>query len=355
MRLKLRWIAVFELVIIIALIILLSISFYGKPAVEANELKNEFNDENTPDQLNLLNNSSGLLSPRIYAGILEPKSFMISHFSNLQDAIQKYINDNNISASVYVQNLRNGAAFGINQREGVFPASINKLPIAILVLQDVEKGKLNFTTPILIEASLITETSDQIYRENSYLPLKDLLERMLSESDNTAYYQLSNNIDEQDLRLLTTYYGLDGEGIYSWNKEKWLNNPKLSPRLLANIFSSLYFSTVLEPKNSEYLLSLLTNTSFDIHSISHLPQSITISQKYGYYDVDGISLLSDCGIMYINQSRILYCISIRNADRQKSLNAIGAMINAIYSYVTQTRSTLDLFKKQGYISPPAAP
>lgn len=348
MRLKVKWIALLEFIVIVILILAL---IKGSYVNTVKDTKANTIEDNTLQQKK---SSYKLLSPRIAAGILEPKNFMIAHFNDLEDAMRRYIKDNNINASVFVENLRNGATLSINTREGDFPASINKLPVAILIMQNIERGIIGFDSSLMIDDEQIEDKEDKLYKDNKIVKVRVLLEKMLVESDNTAYQVLLKQVDEKDLRLLAAYYGLDAEGAYTWNTTRWSKNSHLSPRILANIFSSLYFSTVLEPEHSEYLLYLLTNTTFDIHEIAHLPKDVIIAQKYGYYDLNNFNLLSDCGIMYIGQSRVLYCITIRNTDKQTALNALGAFVNVIHTYVTDTRNALDIFKKQGYISPPAA-
>ena len=46
-------------------------------------------------------NVNGLLSPRIYAGVLEPKSYLITNFDPLRESFQKYIKGHNLDVELY--------------------------------------------------------------------------------------------------------------------------------------------------------------------------------------------------------------------------------------------------------------
>jgi len=109
--------------------------------------------------INDAKNTEGLLSPRVYAGLLEPKSFLITNFAPLEIDFRHYIQDNKLNVSIYVENLRNGANFGINDHEGSFPASLNKLPVSVLIMQYIEKGKLSSKTMIPVDQASLSDNA----------------------------------------------------------------------------------------------------------------------------------------------------------------------------------------------------
>src|SRR3989338_6115470 len=124
-----------------------------------------------------------LISPRVASWSLPAQSYLIVNLVPLKLAIKKHIEDNNVTASVYVVKLRDGASFGINTTQGYSPASLNKVPLAMAIMQKVERGELTLDT---------------------------LLE--IQESDNTAQRVLLRQMNQQELDFLLTYvdyYSLD--------------------------------------------------------------------------------------------------------------------------------------------------
>lgn len=325
MNIKLKHVVIFETIVIVIILAVLINSY-------SNNIKIEKQLQGTK-----------LLSPRIYSGLLEPKSFMIVNFAPLKQNLQFYITENNLNASIYVENLRNGAFMGINERTGFFPTSLNKLPVAILIMKKIEEGELSFDSRLQIRDSDRTDTAGELYKtKEKELPLRFVLEKMLTESDNTALRILLRYVNLDDLQLLLDYYGID---ITLYNQKDKEKNNLISPKSMSNLFSSLYFSTVLEPENSEYILSLLTQTIFDIKKIAKIPDEITVAHKFGENYYANNNFFHDCGIIYIKDSRIFYCIMTKNLEEEKAAETIGFILNEIYNYVVETRAKLDAYKK----------
>lgn len=289
-------------------------------------------------------NYKGLLSPRVYAGLIEPKSFLIINFAPLKDSIQSFLAKNNYNASIYVENLRDGAFMGIDEKIGFFPASLNKLPVAILIMKKIEYGELSFDTMLEIKDSDRLNTSGTLYKiKDKKVPLRLVMEKLLQESDNTALSVLLHYANTNDLQLLLDYYGID---IVITNQSGRGRNNLVTPKSMSNLFRSLYFSTVLETKDSEYLLSLLKDTVFDIHKIANLPDNVIIIHKYGENYHNDAKYFHDCGIMYINESRILYCIMTAGLNEKEAVETMGVTVNEIYRYVQETKARLEVYKEK---------
>ena len=325
MNIKLKWVIAFESIIIVALILALISSYSG------NQTK-----EKVPE--------NGLLSPRVYSGLLESKSFLITNFAPLRLKTQNYIGKNNLNVSVYVENLRNGAWMGINERTGFFPASLIKLPVAILITKKIENGELSFGTMLSINDSDRTSSFGELYKtEEKQLPVGILLEKMLKESDNTAFRVLVRQFDAEDFQLILDYYNIDVNADFLNGETNY--QTLVSPKAISTLFSSLYFSTVLEPENSEYLLSLLNDSAFDIGHAASIPDGIAIAHKFGETYYVGYRYFHDCGIIYINESRIFYCILTKGIDREKAVETVGIIVNEIYHYVEDTKVRLSAYKE----------
>ena len=280
-----------------------------------------------------------LVSQRLFKGVIKPKSLLIVNYAPLRNKLESYTHRNNLTASVYVENLRTGAYMGINERYGYLPASLNKVPIAILVMKKIEDGELTLNTVVDVDKSL----NDTNIRE-SKLQIRALMEKMLKESDNAAFKTLQNYTDDDDNILVLNYLDYYSDEVVKREGPAENNNGLVTPKSIYNLFSSLYLSTILEPQDSNYILSLMTDTVFDIKKIAKLPANVTVSQKFAIIDKDNKQYFHDCGIIYAGEMRIFYCIMTKDLDEKAAINTIGSIVNNIYYYSINTRETLDYYQ-----------
>ena len=277
-----------------------------------------------------------LLSPRIYSGLLPSESFLVLNFEPLKKDVNNYITKNNMNISIYVLNMRDGASFGINEKEPIEALSLNKLPIAMIILEKVEKGELSLDTKLPITNEDRDILSGTLYAQQvNELSVKELLRYMLQESDNTALWVLLKQINLVELNKFTNYVG------YYKNNMNYLESSDsflVSAKTTSNLFISLYLSTVLKPENSELILSYLTNTTFNVKKYAKLPDNVIVSQKYGEFYINNKNIFHSCGIMYIENSRIFYCIMTDGLQREKARDTVGILVNKIYNYVIKAKN-----------------
>ncbi|VVB82185.1 Beta-lactamase enzyme family protein [uncultured archaeon] len=291
-----------------------------------------------------------LISPRIYTGILKSNNFLILNFKPLQQDVQDYLDYNNLTSSValYVLNLQDSVSFGINYSRAFEPASLNKLPIAIVILKKVELGELTLDTLLPIQNIDRDSRSGTLYNTTlNQMNVKDLLYHMLSESDNTAFRVLEGQVTLKDLQGLSSYLNYYTKDI----DYTTLNNTyQITPKSTANLFLSLYLSTDLKPEHSEMILSLLTNTTYDEFDLQKyaslpsagLPSSVIVADKYGSYYVGNEKYFHDCGIMYLPDNRIFYCVMTQGLSKDVASNSIGIIVNKIYNFVIHQKTIPDL-------------
>lgn len=318
-----KWIIAIET---IALIVLLLIFFHAPqiPATAAHEV-----------------NHTGLLSPRVYEGILEPQSYLIVNYAPLRRELEEYTSLQNGTISVYVVNLRDGASMSINAQQGFIPASMSKVPVAILIMKKVEEGELSMNTLIPIQDSDRVEYSSTLYNTTaSQLPLHTLIEKVLQESDNTAFKILLRYIEDDDNKILLNYWGF-------FNPESAhpaIPGSLITARSVYGVFSSLYLSTILEPQDSEYILGLLTNTVFDVGKIAQIPPEVRIAQKYSAWEQGDQTVFHSCGIMYPSEMKIFYCVMTEGFSEKEGVTHVATILNKIYRYSVETRRELNELK-----------
>ncbi len=282
-------------------------------------------------------NRSGLLSPRIYEKIIEPQSFLIVNYAPLRKNLESYIHEQNGTIGVYLVNLRDGASMSINSQQGFIPGSLGKVPVAILIMKEVEEGKLSLDTLITIQDSDRVMYSSTLYNTTQkQFPLHVLIEKMLQESDNTAFKVLLRYIQAEDYLFLNTYFG--------FFTDENAGGSLITPRSVYNVFLSLYLSTVLEPEHSEYLLGLLTDTVFDLGKAAQIPSDVRIAQKYSLWDQGNTTVFHSCGIIYPNEMKVFFCVMTQGFTHTDGVKHTGFIVHEIYEYTIETRKQLDGFK-----------
>jgi beta-lactamase class A len=108
----------------------------------------------------------------------------------------------------------------------VSPASLIKLPIAVALMQKVEKEKISLNKPVFVDPGNFTEdSSTQIVSDQNY-PLQTLLEEMIDRSSNIATNQLidylsadyiNQFLENRGYQVTRVHFKLMGEKIMPTN------------------------------------------------------------------------------------------------------------------------------------------
>ncbi len=114
----------------------------------------------------------------------------------------------------------------------VSPASLIKLPIAVALMQKVEKEKISLNQEVFVSRGNFTEDSSAKITSNRNYPLQLLLEEMIYHSSNTATNQLidylgsdyiNQFLDNRGYEVTRVNFKLMGERIMPSNPGSWSN------------------------------------------------------------------------------------------------------------------------------------
>lgn len=242
-------------------------------------------------------------------------------------------------AAIYFRDLQHGPTFGINELADFAPASLLKLPLAIVFLNSAERQpellsvKIRYTGTTAVSGQ--TYPPSQSAQPNQEYTLDELLQLMISYSDNAAYQALEASIAEspnrQRLRLETF-------------QELGLIDPKdrveenITVRGYASLFRILYNISYLNPENSEKILGLLAESDFLAGLKRGVPHDISVAHKFGerLYD-DGTKQLHDCGIVYYPDNPYLLCVMTKGQDWNELSRVIGSISKMVYEEVDSRR------------------
>ncbi len=244
---------------------------------------------------------------------------------SLHGSVQKIVDDEKnqghiIRASVFYRDLNTRRWFGVNDLDKHYPASLIKLPVAIMYYKLAELDPGIFDREMQIPADM-GDNSDQHYPPKDPLepgksyPVRELISRMLKYSDNAPFSTLSDNagkvLRDKIFSDMGIYEPPAGEGEGAWN---------VNARDYANIFRMLYNASYVNINSANEILSILAQSTFTQGIVAGVPKDVKVAHKFGEAaGVDGngnVQSLSlhDCGIVYKKDNPYILCIMTEGSD-----------------------------------------
>lgn len=251
----------------------------------------------------------------------------------VKDSINMAISQGKIAnASVYYRDLNVGPWFDVNRDEEYSPASLIKVPlmIALYKVSETDPGVMQKTVTVEQEYSYDSQNfkPKRLLEKGKTYTLKELMERMIIDSDNFAYELILKNIDQSV--LVRVYNDLDID-ILKLNADDPDGNI-LSVKDYPGFFRVLFNASYLSRKNSEEALEILSRSAFDKGLVAGTPEDTIVSHKYGerFYPLSGAYQLHDCGIVYNKKSPYLLCIMTKGnsfEDLEQFIKSTTEMID----------------------------
>ncbi|MHC1707686.1 MAG: serine hydrolase [Bacteroidales bacterium] len=329
---KLRIVLAIETVALI-IVILVHFIVIQKNEQDINRMKQEVAQSNHSDQklVQIRNEEFQLIKP---VRLIENEES--DQLSELKNQISLLIDKEKqagriLSASVYFRKMIDGRWLGINTEEKYRPGSINKIPLMIYFL------KLSESTPGLLEKKLLYDKYMPTLKNETYqsstmqmgstYTIRDLLKRMIVESDNNATNLLLLHMDKPEL-----YQKIFSElkmpvpqpGSYDFT---------LTASDCSKFLRILYSSTFLSDKNSEFALDLLSKSSFKQGLVKSLPSNLTIAHKFGESGIIEMPEFSETGIIYNGDLTYLLTVMTKGTNSKLQADAISEISKLVYEKV----------------------
>lgn len=274
-------------------------------------------------------------------GVASAPATDIGLYTDIKSQINDYFDSekrkgNLYDDSFYFKDLTSPLWYGIDEDHSFAPASLFKLPIAIIAYRQGEvepdflKKELTYTQAMSDANKSIPGNEDTTLVVGNTYQVEDLIKIMLELSDNGAKDLLSSAIDEKYVTELFKVTALiDPSAAQSY---------QISSRKYALFLRLLYNGSYLKPKHSEYILSVLAKSTFNDGLVAGLPQGLVVAHKFGVHDstqvVDGktvpSTVLHDCGIVYYSDSPYALCIMTEGRDVQTLEKIISTVSKMVY-------------------------
>lgn len=236
--------------------------------------------------------------------------------------------------SIYFEVLTTGANISVNSDLTLWPASLAKLPLAMVVMKKIEEGSLKENTMLKFEKQDEdpTETSGMEQVIGREYPVSELLKNLLIYSSNVSYSMLKRQVTTYELNLIVNSIGLE---------QLFTEEGKVSAKEYSRLFRALYVSSYLKPENSQKLLNYMQDSKNAGFIIAGLPKDVPYAHKWGensFYNVH-----SDSGIVYVSKRPYLITVMIQPKDSkfstasQYSKDLMKEISEKAYNFITEDK------------------
>ncbi|MEN8191517.1 MAG: class A beta-lactamase [Bacteroidota bacterium] len=267
----------------------------------------------------------------------------------LREEIDKIILDKNATFGIGIYDFKNDDTLFINKDKQFAMMSVVKFPQAVAILDQVDKGKLDYDMNIHFENSDL--------RQNTYSPLRNqttgidtnitLVEGLsytVSKSDNNVYDKFFKILRDtevvekylQNLGLNNTTVGTD----YANMEVNTIYANKSTPKDMLELLRMLHDNEILSKKSNEVLWQKMVETFTGPDRIKGLlPEGTIVAHKTGTSgkDENGVTAAyNDVGIVNLPNGTI-FAIVVFIADSKEKSNinarAIAEISKAVYDYL----------------------
>lgn len=259
---------------------------------------------------------------------------LLVHFVPLRRSVQDYVAGKNGDLGVYFEYLPTGTSIGVNDAQRFILASLLKVPMAMAVYQQVERGALDLDEVYTIQNNDLDPNFGSLWRRGvgAKITLRQAIELTLTESDNTAKNILMRALPagalEDIFDSLDIPKELDGEDAV------------VTPKNYTSILRSLYLSSLLTKEHSNEILEILTRTPFNDKLAAPIPDDIPVAHKIGVilnYQNLQRSTYTDCGIVYYPQRPYALCVMVHGSEEtaRKWMSEVSKMV---YEFVAKSNT-----------------
>lgn len=281
-------------------------------------------------------NTYKYVSPLLACG--EVSNALPQTVENMREAVEDIVASetaagNASEVAVYFRDLRNGPWFGVYDDTVFTPGSLLKVPMMMAYYKRLA------TDPGLAERKLLFNAPAGYAQQNIRVahPLMpgeeytagQLVERMITESDNDAAVLLYELIGGIETNRVYTELGLDAPLAG--------RDYEVSVQFYATFFRILYNATYLPPEVSERALELLTRVDFKDGLVAGVPSSVPVAHKFGErkYENSATTQLHDCGIVYAPGKPYTLCVMTRGESLERQAGVIAKISREVYTRFTK--------------------
>ena len=240
-------------------------------------------------------------------------------------------------ASAYVRRLNHGEWTSVNGGATYAPGSIIKIAAMITYLKMCEENPSLKNKEYLFQGRRKgvpnqTFNDDPMVAGKKYTA-KELLSRVIVNSDNDATLIINESLDLNLFKKLFTDLGIPEPDIHD-------PNFTISVIDLSKFLRVLFNSTYLNIDNSIYAMTLLSKSSFTKGIVSGLPANTVIAHKFGETGNAIEAQLHETAIVYIGNEPYLITIMTKGKSVQRLPDVLSDLSKIAYQSMNNADVTM---------------
>ena len=231
-------------------------------------------------------------------------------WEGLNGVLGNYIRNFQGNAGIVIKDLNTGWQFSSEQYR-LFPsASLVKIPIMAACFQAAREGKLSLREKMILRVSNKTPGSGVLknYPSGTIIPVEELIEIMITKSDNTAANMLIERLGFDYLNNFFKKSGLSNTNLsrkmmdFQYRKRGVENYTSAAD--IANLLEKFYYRRFINRGVSEKCLAMLLRQKINDRIPRKLPDDCLVAHKTGLER----NVCHDAGIIFTRQGDFLICV-----------------------------------------------
>lgn len=278
--------------------------------------------------------------------------FSFAQKDSLLTKIKTIAQDAKGKVSVSILNIEDSTTVSYYGDELCVMQSVFKFPIALTILNRIDKGEFSLQHKIHITPEVMIKDTwspmrDSFPKGNINMTFENLLRYMVSNSDNIACDVLLHHLGKP--KVVEKYiHKLGMDDFYMKYNEavmhkKWQNQYKniCSPNVMAQLLAKFYQEKIISKTNTDFLYQLMIETTTGPNRIVKLlPEGTIVAHKTGTSDSNnGITAaINDVGIITMpNGKHIVLAIFVSDAYAE------SAVLESVIARIA--KETYDMYNK----------
>ncbi|MBI4052394.1 MAG: serine hydrolase [Elusimicrobia bacterium] len=188
---------------------------------------------------------------------------------------------------IYIKDLDRGKIWAYHA-DDLFPsASLIKVPVMAAVFQKIAGGEMHLDAKMTLRRRWRTGGSGSLkwYRDGATFAVRELMEHMITESDNTAQRMLVDSVgfyylQQQFPKFGLTYTQINPEGL-SLTSGKVTYENYTTAREMAGLLEKMYHGELVNKVSSELMLDIMKRQKNASRLAKGLPTGWEIAHKTG--------------------------------------------------------------------------
>lgn len=239
---------------------------------------------------------------------------------DLNNEIQSELSKLSGSYGVYVKKLDSDEEYDFNSEKTFTAASLSKLFLTGAYYNAAESDPMLMVDNVTLENQDRVDGNGSTYGDSvgSYYAPVSLIERMLKQSDNTAFAIMTRNLGIDKVNDFIKKYG--------FNQTDFTVNDT-SPKDVGTFLEKLHNQELMGKDYTDEMIGFMQNTYFEDRLPYYLP-NIKIAHKIGTWD----GAYSDAGIVYGKSGDYVIVVMTDGANYEEAVNAMRKLSQVVYGY-----------------------